>query len=59
MKSTIKYLTVLVWAVLFLYTYSLIMPKNAPNLIIGILLLIVSILFIMRLFEGKKKDHSY
>ncbi len=53
LKKTLKYLTVFAWAVLFLYFYNILMPKNLWYFIIGIPSLAISSYAINKLFELK------
>lgn len=55
LRNTLKYLTLFVWGVLFLYYFNKLMPKTILYPIIGIPLLIASSLTILKMFGHKER----
>lgn len=55
MKNVIKYTTIFIWAVLFLYYYDKFMPEGILYLVIGIPALYLSVWAILYLFKVKAK----
>jgi hypothetical protein len=51
LKTTIKYLILFTYTVLFLYYYDMIMPKNIWYLLIGIPILLFTAIFIMNISD--------
>lgn len=54
MNTMLKYSTIFLWAVLFLYIYNKLMSKTILYPIMGFLILFISITVIQKLFELKK-----
>ncbi len=51
MRKTLKYLTIFIWAVLFLYYFNMYIPKNIWYFVIGIPSLIIGYYIINITFD--------